>query len=121
MSNPSLRTRLDKTSTFEPADVTKNNLQMPTWLSKLRAETRATRKARDVLSDTGRRVGARPPIAMAVRCIEIAQSGLLAQPQSAQSLVKGFWSERLAGAEPRVARIMSMRARNVAGTCRCPG
>jgi hypothetical protein len=39
----------------------------------------------------------------------------------AQSLVKGFWSELLAGAEPRAVRIMSMRARNAAGTCRCPG
>jgi hypothetical protein len=39
----------------------------------------------------------------------------------AQSLVKGFLSELLAGAEPRAVRIMSMRARNVAGTCRRPG
>ena len=36
-------------------------------------------------------------------------------------LVKGFWSERLVGAEPRAVRIMSMSARNAAGTCRCPG
>ena len=41
--------------------------------------------------------------------------------RSAQSFVKGFWSERLDGAEPRTVRIISMRARNVAGTCRCPG
>ena len=40
---------------------------------------------------------------------------------AAQFFVKGFWSERLDGAEPRTARIMSMRARNVAGTCRWPG
>ena len=38
--------------------------------------------------------------------------------RSAQSFVKGFWSERLDAAEPRTARIMSMGARNVAGTCR---
>ena len=37
------------------------------------------------------------------------------------SSAKGFLSERAAGAEPRAARIMSMRARNAAGTCRCPG
>jgi hypothetical protein len=41
--------------------------------------------------------------------------------QAAHSLIKGFWSERLDGAAPRVVRIMSMRARNVAGTCRLPG
>ena len=39
----------------------------------------------------------------------------------AQSLVKGFWSERPVGAEPRAVRTMSMKARNAAGTCRCPG
>jgi hypothetical protein len=39
----------------------------------------------------------------------------------AQSLVRGFLSELLAGAEPRAARIMSMKARRPAGTCRCPG
>jgi hypothetical protein len=38
----------------------------------------------------------------------------------AQSLVKGFCSEVLAGFAPTV-RVMSMRARNAAGTCRCPG
>ena len=50
---------------------------------------------------------------------EIPREGGVAR--SAQSFVKGFSIERLAGAEPRTARIMSMRARNVAGTCRCPG
>ena len=43
------------------------------------------------------------------------------QPRCAQSSAKGFLSERLTGAELRAVRIMSMRARNVAGTCRCPG
>jgi hypothetical protein len=41
--------------------------------------------------------------------------------RAAHSLIKGFWSERLDGAEPRAVRIMSMRARNVAGTCRLSG
>jgi hypothetical protein len=94
---------------------------MLTWPPKLRDETRTTRKAATCFSDTSRRVRARPPFAMAVRCFEIAQKGLLAQPQSVPSLVKGFRRERLGGAEPRVMRIMSMRARNVAGTCRLPG
>src|SRR5262245_10546068 len=40
--------------------------------------------------------------------------------QRTQALVKGFWSGRLLGAPLRVARIMSIRARNVAGTCRRP-
>jgi hypothetical protein len=44
-----------------------------------------------------------------------------ARRRRVQCSAKGFWSERLVGAEPRAARIMSMRARNVAGTCRCPG
>jgi hypothetical protein len=39
----------------------------------------------------------------------------------AQSAVNGFSSECLTGAGPRAVRIMSMRARNAAGTCRCPG
>jgi hypothetical protein len=43
------------------------------------------------------------------------------RPRCAQSSAKGFLSERLTGAELRAVRIMSMRARNVAGTCRCPG
>jgi hypothetical protein len=43
------------------------------------------------------------------------------RPRSAQSSAKGFLSGRLPGAEPRAVRIMSMRARNAAGTCRCPG
>jgi hypothetical protein len=42
------------------------------------------------------------------------------RPQCAQSSAKGFLSERLTGAELLAVRIMSMRARNVAGTCRCP-
>jgi hypothetical protein len=40
--------------------------------------------------------------------------------RSAQSFVKGFSIERLACGEPRTTRIISMRARNVAGTWRCP-
>jgi len=44
-----------------------------------------------------------------------------ARPRSAQSFVKGFSIERLACGEPRTVRIISMRARSVAGTCRCPG
>jgi hypothetical protein len=43
-----------------------------------------------------------------------------ARPRSAQSFVKGFSIERLACGEPRTTRIISMRARNVAGTWRCP-
>jgi hypothetical protein len=50
----------------------------------------------------------------------VLKAALLRVP-TAYSLVKGFWSGRLAGAEPWPVRIMSMRARNVAGTCRCPG
>ena len=67
-----------------------------------------------------RRVAARSAIAMAARCFEIAQDGLLAF-RLAQSFVKGFSRERLVGAESRPARIMSMSARNAAGTCRRPG
>ena len=40
--------------------------------------------------------------------------------RSAQDFVNGFLSKLLPGFE-RAVRIMSMRARNVAGTCRCPG
>jgi hypothetical protein len=40
--------------------------------------------------------------------------------RSAQNFVNGFLSKLLPGFEPAV-RIMSLRARNVAGTCRCPG
>ena len=39
--------------------------------------------------------------------------------RSAQNFVNGFLSKLLPGFE-RAVRIMSMRARNVAGTCRCP-
>jgi hypothetical protein len=42
------------------------------------------------------------------------------RPRSAQNFVNGFLSKLLPGFEPAV-RIMSMRARNVAGTWRCPG
>jgi hypothetical protein len=42
-------------------------------------------------------------------------------PRPAQSLAKGFLSEFLSGAEPRAARIMSMKARRPVGTCRRPG
>jgi len=41
--------------------------------------------------------------------------------RSAQSFMKGFSIERLACGEPRTVRIISMKARNVAGTCRRPG
>jgi hypothetical protein len=41
--------------------------------------------------------------------------------RSAQPFVKGFSIERPACCEPRTTRIKSMRARNVAGTCRRPG
>jgi hypothetical protein len=41
--------------------------------------------------------------------------------QLAPPWVKGFCSERLLGGEPRAVGIMSMRARNAAGTCRRPG
>ena len=41
-------------------------------------------------------------------------------PRSAQNFVNGFLSKLLPGFE-RAVRIKSMRARNVAGTCRCPG
>jgi hypothetical protein len=40
---------------------------------------------------------------------------------TAQPVAKGFSRERLAEVEPPAARIMSMRARNAAGTCRRPG
>ena len=39
----------------------------------------------------------------------------------AQFFVNGFSIDRLAGAGARTVRIMSMNARNVAGTCRRPG
>ena len=42
------------------------------------------------------------------------------RPRSAQNFVNGFLSKLLPGFEPAI-RIMSMRARNVAGTWRCPG
>ena len=41
--------------------------------------------------------------------------------RAAQSSAKGFLSGRWPGAEPRAVRIMSMKARNAVGTCRCPG
>jgi hypothetical protein len=41
-------------------------------------------------------------------------------PRSAQNFVNGFVSKLLLGFE-RAVRIMSTRARKVAGTCRCPG
>jgi hypothetical protein len=44
-----------------------------------------------------------------------------AQPRRPRSSANGLRSEALADAEPRVERIMSVRARNAAGTCRCPG
>ena len=44
-----------------------------------------------------------------------------ARLRSAQSFVKGFSIERLACGEPRATRIISMKARNAAGTWRCPG
>ena len=59
--------------------------------------------------------------AISARPFDIALSGLLVALQLAQSLVKGFLRELLAGAEPQAARIMSMSARRAAGTCRRPG
>jgi hypothetical protein len=41
--------------------------------------------------------------------------------QSFAPAVKGFSTKPVAAAEPRVVRIMSMRARSAAGTCRWPG
>ena len=39
----------------------------------------------------------------------------------AQFSVNGFLRERARRAGPRAVRIMSMKARSAAGTCRCPG
>jgi hypothetical protein len=39
----------------------------------------------------------------------------------AQPAVKGFSAKPFAAVEPPVVRIMSMRARSAAGTCRWPG
>jgi hypothetical protein len=44
-----------------------------------------------------------------------------ARLRSAQPFVKGFSIERLVCGEPRTTRIISMKARSVAGTWRCPG
>jgi hypothetical protein len=56
--------------------------------------------------------------------VRLRHAGKFSQRQarlrSAQSFVKGFSIERLACGEPRTTRIISMRARNVAGTWRCP-
>src|SRR5258705_329739 len=71
---------------------------------------------REVLSDTSRRVAAS---ASCNGCPLFWR--LLFALRQAQSFVKGFSRDLLVGVEPRAVRIISMRARNVAGTCRCPG
>ena len=42
-------------------------------------------------------------------------------PERVHSAAKGISSRPLAGADPRMARSMSIRARSTTGTCRWPG
>ena len=54
--------------------------------------------------------------------VRLQHAGKFSDHRRRRSVLReGFWSERLDGAEPRTVRIISMRARSVAGTCRCPG
>src|SRR5258708_17789712 len=63
-----------------------------------------------------RRCAIRPNFISEMKNIHQSRLGL-----GAQFSVNGISSERLAGAGPRAGRVMVMRTRSAAGTCRCPG
>jgi len=52
--------------------------------------------------------------------IEMSNAHQSSLVRCAQPVAKGFSLQGAAEVEPPAARIMSIRARNAAGTCRCP-